>query len=292
MVVYNPIVDVSGLRLIDKMQWKNPDRLAAEFMQDLRDCSGGRLDYQIVQHIVADEFPVKLDGFQYRAHDYVNGFRTHSGLHQPDAVDYGALIKQYDVLARVKAGDLDEVWVFGGPYFGFYESTMGGAGAFFCNAPPIPGTSDCPRRFVVMGFSFERGVGEMLEDLGHRAESTMRQVYRYKAGDAHLFDRFSRYDQVAPGQANVGLMHFAPNSQYDYDWGNSTPVPSCCDDWLAFPPLPDPPRFRKVTTKEWGGGDIREHHKWWFKRLPHANGATDGIANNWWRYVIDPNEVI
>ena len=26
------------------------------------------------------------------------------------------------------------------------------------------------RRFVIMGFSYERGVGEMLENMGHRAE--------------------------------------------------------------------------------------------------------------------------
>ncbi len=287
MVIYNPVVDnATGRRLVEKMDWNDPDSLAAEYIQDIRECSGGIVNYRITERVVADEFPIKQDGFQYRPHDYVNAYRSQNGFHQPDAVDYGAIISEFNILSRIESGELDEVWLFGGPYFGFYESAMGGAGAFFCNAPPIPETSDCRRRFVIMGFNYERGVGEMLEDLGHRAESIMRQVYRYKAGEAHLFDRFARYHQIAPGEANVGLMHFAPNSLYDYDWGNPTPVLSCCDDWYQFPNLPDPANYRTVTSRDWGGGDIRLHHRWWFEHLPRAAGMTEGISNNWWEYVI------
>jgi hypothetical protein len=39
----------------------------------------------------------------------------------------------------VARGEIDEIWLFGGPYFGFYESRMAGPGAFWCNAPPLPG---------------------------------------------------------------------------------------------------------------------------------------------------------
>ena len=66
--------------------------------------------------------------------------------------------------------------MFGGPYFGFYESIMVGEGAYFCNAPPLNKVA-CSRLFVIMGFNYERGVGEMLEDLGHRAESILTHVF-------------------------------------------------------------------------------------------------------------------
>ncbi len=36
---------------------------------------------------------------------------------------------------------------------------------------------------------------------------------------------------------------------------------------------------------------MREHHLWWFRHLPHAGGKTDGVSNNWWDYVRDPNLV-
>ena len=48
---------------------------------------------------------------------------------------------------------------------------------------------------------------------------------------------------------------------------------------------------RKVDATEWGGGDIRLHHKWWFGHLPHAPGETNGISNNWWKYIVDVNSV-
>ncbi len=292
LIIYNPVVDVGkGTRLVEKMGWHDPDWLVNEYIQDINECSSGLVAYKVVERVEADEFPIKLDRFQYRAHDYVNNYRLERGWHSPDAVDYGAIMDKFNILKRIAARELDEVWLFGGPYFGFYESTMGGAGAFFCNAPPLPGTASCPRRFVIMGFNYERGVGEMEEDLGHRAESIMRQVYQFKRGEANLFARYSLYDRVAPGRANVGLMHFAPNSVRDYDWGNPTPVPSCCDDWLLYPSLPNPPNYRMVNSREWGSGDIRLHHKWWLRHLPHADGVTDDISNNWWSYVIDPNLV-
>jgi len=87
----------------------------------------------------------------------------------------------------------------------------------------------------------------------------------------------------------VGTLHYAPNSPTDYEWGVATPVASCADDWLQFPNLPDPPVYRTMTAQDWGGGDMRAHHKWWLKHLPKVAGRTRGAANNWWKYVIDPN---
>lgn len=292
LIIYNPIVDKgSGKRLVETMKWNDPDKLAADYIGDIRACSGGLVKYQIAQRIEVDEIPVKADGFQYQIGDLVAKYFGKGGYHNPDLVDYEAIVSKFNLLTQIANNTIDEVWLFGAPYFGFYESTMGGAGAFWCNAPPIPNTDESPRRFVVMGFNYQRGVGEMLEDLGHRTESIMRQVYRNTQGDANLFERFTLYNQVAPGKANVGLMHFAPNSVRDYDWGNPTPVPSSCDDWLRFPSLPEPPTYRPVTSKDWGNGDIRLHHQWWFYHLPRGAGTTDGISNFWWKYLVDPNEV-
>jgi hypothetical protein len=166
---------------------------------------------------------------------------------------------------------------------------MGGAGAFFCNSNPLPGTTQCPRRFVIMGFSVERGVGEMLESFGHRVEFTLEKVYSQTAQPNNLWKKFSRYDKAFPGQAEVGGIHYAPNSEKDYDWGNPRYIPSRCEDWFNFPNFKS--SVKQVNCAEWGGGEIRAHHKWWLKHLPKAGGRTNGIANNWWQYVLDPNRV-
>jgi hypothetical protein len=140
-----------------------------------------------------------------------------------------------------------------------------------------------------MGFNYERGVGPMLESFGHRVESHLRHAWRHKQGEHNLWEQFIRYDKTSPGQANCGWMHYAPNSKTDYDWGNPDRVLSNCDDWLNFP------EFRGITRlvncRDWGDGDMRAHHKWWFRRLPNAPGSTGGLSNNWWWYGVDPNAV-
>ena len=292
LIVYNPVVDESSdKRLIEEMGWNDPEKLAQGYIDDLRECSGGLVNYTIIDRITANEIPVKVDEFQYTPQTYLNVCRTGQGGHDPDNVDYPSILAKFDLIQRITNNEIDEVWMFGAPYFGFWESTMAGRNSFFLNSEPVKDTDTCPRRFVLMGFNYERGIGEMLEDFGHRTESTMTQVFRYKTGAANLFERYTLYDQVAAGRANIGSVHFAPNSVRDYDWGNMTPVQSCADDWAQFPALPNPPNYRMMDARDWGKGDIRGHHKWWLAHLPQAAGATDGVSNNWWWYVVDPNNV-
>lgn len=269
------------------MGWNDPDDLEARFIDDVRDCSHGRAVYQVTHRIEVDGFPAKADGFGYTPESYFAGMRG-KGFHQPDGVDYHGLLREFDILRRVQEGEIDEVWLFGFPYAGYNESIMGGPGAFWCNAPPLEATQSSERRFVIMGFNYERGVGEMLEDLGHRAESILTQVF-LTAGEDDLFERFTRNEARNPGQAEVGTVHFAPNSQRDYDWGNPRKVLSRCDTWYAFPDLTGDPR--PVNATEWGGGDIRQHHLWWFRHFPHVVGSWRGYLNDWWSYVLDPDRV-
>jgi hypothetical protein len=231
---------------------------------------------------------VKADGFVYSAEDYYQRWHTRTGWPQPDRVDYGRLLAQLQLISRLNEGQFDEVWLFAFPYAGYYESIMAGPGAFWCNAPPLE-NRQAKRRFVIMGFNYERAVGEMLENLGHRVESIMKHLYRNKRGQANLWERFTRYDSLHPGQAECGNVHFAPNSERDYDWGNPRKVISRCDSWLNFPDLGGEGRL--VNCREWGNGDIRQHHLWWLRHLPHVAGSSGGVSHNWWQYVLDPNQI-
>jgi hypothetical protein len=318
-VIHNPIVDRRCRRtLSEALGWNDADTLAAAYIEDVRAASHGELEYQVVARVERDGFPIKADGFRYDAETYLRCWHARRGFHEPDAVDYHALLHEFEVVERVNAEEIDEVWLFGFPWSGCYESLMVGPGAFWCNAPPLAQPAGCPRcrrRFVVMGFNYERDVDCMLEDLGHRTESTMAHVFGGDADDAgtqrrrdaasgvapslhlcvsaslprNLWEHFTRYDLIAPGQASCGNVHFAPNSERDYDWGNPRPVLSDCDDWLSFPNLTGERRL--VDCRDWGNGDMRLHHLWWLARLPHVAGHTDGVSNNWWIYIGDPNNV-
>ena len=57
-------------------------------------------------------------------------------------------------------------------------------------------------------------------------------------------------------------MHHVPNGVMFYDWGN-TP---------ARQPLPN--EGKTETTRNWDGGDTRNHHIWWFDHIPKISGET------------------
>ena len=292
VIVYDPVMDqTTGTTLSQQQSWYRTSDLITSFMLDMIQISGGMARYQIVQRVDLNEFPAKTDGFRYTPQEYMNVLRGAVPPHMPQEVNYNAIINQFNILQRVARNEIDEVWTFGFPHAGFYESIMGGPGAFWCNAPPLKNTEASKRRFVIMGFSFERYVGEMLEAYGHRAESIMEKTFSKLSGEANLWKRFMQYEKIAPGKAACGNIHFAPNSQQDYEWNNLTPVKSECYDWqLNFPNFKGD--VRMVGASEWGSGEIRAHHKWWFNHFPRVAGRRNGIHHNWWQYVAAPQNVI
>jgi hypothetical protein len=291
LVTYNPIIDASsGTTLIQRMHWNNPDDLANTFIQDILETSGGLARFQITQRVELNEFPALSDGYRYDPQTYLAVIQKTQPAHQPEYTNYQAILTGLNVLPRITAREFDEVWLMGFPQAGFYESTMCGVGAFWCNSQPQAWSTGCNRRFVVMGFSSERGVGEMLHSFGHRTESILTQTFAKTQGNANLYAQFALYDKVAPGKAQVGNIHFPPNAESDYDYNNPRKVLSNCYDWYNFPGFKND--IRQVNADEWGNGDMRSLHKWWYKHLPRVAGRTSGVVNNWWQYTMDPNLVV
>jgi hypothetical protein len=292
VIVYDPLIDASSGQTLSAHQgWGRVEDLATGFMTDILQNSHGLARYQVVERIDVAEFPAKIDGFRYTPQTYLDVLRGVDTPHMPQEVDYQAIIGQFSLLNRVARGEIDEVWIFNFPHAGFFESIMAGPKAFWCNAPALKNTNASKRRFVIMGFSYERGVGEMLESFGHRAESMLTKTFKPLSGDDNLWERFARYEKIAPGKAAVGTIHFAPNSERDYDWNNPSIVKSECYDWLLnFPEFKGD--IRRVSASEWGRGEIRAHHQWWLKHIPHTAGRQNGIHHNWWQYIIDPQKVL
>lgn len=163
--------------------WNNTDYLIQHYIETMRQVSANTLAFQIVRKIKVPEYPVLLDGRQYNDATWTqamqndkSAFRDSHGSYM--MADYQRIIRDFNVLPQVKAKEIDEVWMFGGPYFGFYESRMVGKGAFWCNAPAIEQTC---RRFVMMGYNYQRDVKEMVHDFGHRAESILCRQYGSQA---------------------------------------------------------------------------------------------------------------
>lgn len=297
VINFDPIVPSVGKRTHEALGWNDPWSHTIAYINDLKEVSGCWAQYQIVEWHDVNYFAHFTDGFQYSAQEFYDMWRSCGGScnwHSGTA-DYYRIINDFGIAAKVAAGEIDEVFLFGPPFAcAFWEAAMAGPSPYFING----GTYYVPsakRNFAIMGFNYEREVGCMLEDFCHRAECIMSRVYRPPQWwfptwpITNNWDRFRMYDKIKSGEAACGTCHYAPNSQSDYDWGNTTYVWSYCDDWLYnWPNLLGVKRW--VNCSEWGNGDMRLHHLWWLKHIPRKPGVNaDGKQNNWWKYFCDFN---
>lgn len=300
---FDPYCPAHGNRTTHEVfGWNDPHALATGYINDLNAASGGWCNYEIVDWVDVNYHAPFQDGFQWNPDDYVTAWQTQTGLHDGTA-DYVRLLtdstlphNQPETMAdRILYDEIDEVFFFGAPTgSAFWEASMAGPSPFFVNG----GCYDVPQaghNFVVMGFNYERDVDCMLEDFLHRTECVMSRVYPSPDWwfptfpPTNNWDKFRMIDMKGPGESAVGMCHFAPNSESDYDWGNSRYVWSTCDDWLYnWPNLLGGVTRRWVNCSEWGDGDMRLHHVWWLNHLPKAPGLnSDGRQNNWWKYTCD-----
>lgn len=285
----NPILPSEHNRRLHAVcGWPDPQVLAAGYEADVEAAARGSVDYQVVEWRDLDEWPRKTDGFRYNDLSYMVAWRQTRSFHSPDGLDYPFAMSSQGVEALINAGTVDEVWLFGAPYFGYWESAMAGPGAFFINGG-VYTSVPTNRPFAIMGFNYERGVAEMLHDLCHRTESTMRRVFGSwnHAPFQHDWDRFSAVDITSPGQSGCGNCHYPPNATSDYDYANPRIVLSNAEDWLNYPNRTG--ATTPVSRNNWGGPDYhRNFMKWWFTRLPNAHGLrTDWRQHNWWKYIFD-----
>ena len=140
-------------------------------MTDILQMSGGLARYQIVQRIDVDGFPAKVDGYHYDAETYLNVIRGVTRPYMPQEADYYAIIERFNILELVARGmRLMRSGSLTSPTRDFTNRSWADRAPFGAMHLRSGTQKSAGRRFVIMGFSYERGVGEMLENMGHRAE--------------------------------------------------------------------------------------------------------------------------
>ena len=285
---YDPVHE--GKRLHELFGWNDPRRMAEGFVADMEQASGGRLKLEIAEWRDLNEIYAREDGGRFTVEEYVRNRRSGKGWPEKIMADYPRIFAEQGVAPMIDDGRVDEVWIFSDHYFGIWEASMAGPGAFFINGgvyPEVP----VKRPFAFFGFNYERGVAEMVHNASHRTECTMNRVY----GQWNLkeprsnWDKFSANHDQSQGRAGVGTCHWPPNAQHDYDYSNLRVVESWADDFLNYPDLTG--KTQKVSVRTWspdGKDPHRDYLRWYFTRLPKAAGVNpDGRRNNWWRYLYD-----
>src|SRR5690242_7906353 len=177
---YDPILrGKGGIRLSQFMKWGDAHTMTADIVTHLREASGGFANYRVVQVIDVDGFPQKRDGFKYDEKSFLEMWADRNKAHQPDSVSYAAIFEEFGLVDRIKKEGIQEVWLWGAPYFGWDEYAMKIPGdllyyptdnPWFYRPYDIP---ECGKTVWVMGWNYERGEAEAIHSFGHRVEGIL-----------------------------------------------------------------------------------------------------------------------
>ena len=180
---FDPLM-ADGSALTVERSWGDPVALDRAYEADVATASSGIVDLRLAHQTTVRTYPAKPGGFVFTNESYLSCLDAASGDRCADLIDYGSVLgTTYDArfgsaCEALRRGRVDEVWLWGGPWFGYLEQLA------------VAPRTLCPsvdRTFVVMGFNYERGEAEMLHDLGHRAESLIQPAIGLA-----LWDRFRR----------------------------------------------------------------------------------------------------
>lgn len=298
VISYDPVLRTrAGQRLSQYMKWNDARAMTDAVVDALREASGGYAGYHVVDFRTVDAYPVKRDGYQYDERGFLEMWGDRDRAHQPDTVSYAAIFRRFGIERKVRRGEIQEVWLWGAPYFGWDEYAMKIPGdriyyptdnPWFYRPYDIP---DCGRTVWVMGFNYERGVAEAVHSFGHRVEGILsltvgRGIWDDKRTPDNIWNRFTHQAKTFADDAQVGNVHGGPNAEEGYDYAQKRTVMSGANNWLRYPDISGPKQ--PVSCETWGGPDYHLNYmKWWLGHLPKAPGVTDGFYNNWWRYVVD-----
>lgn len=296
LLIFNPTYS-NGQTLIQNRGWEDPDSLTSQAIAWWKTTSRGRVNYSVAQRLVVNDFTYLEDGRKYTEATFEACLANDANCYKDQysnwmMMDYEKMLVDYGICGKLNSGEIDELWMYGGPYFGFYESRMAGPGAFFYNSSPIT-SSNCGKRIAIMGYSYERALAEIIEDFGHRFEFTLYHVFRNSGSTIPMW----RYFMARPGSSvagtnyGIGNTHSPANTSKDYEWDNPTVVNSFATDFFENYPNFSTSRTTQVSCATWGCTQLG-YFRWMFQHMPTYPGtAQNGTKLDWWGYLFDPNTV-
>ncbi len=319
VVEVNPYLKTkNNIKASEYLGFNGYEKLAVdEIIEDLEYGSRGYIDGEIIDWIDINEFhtytkQIKLDNGKMSnrldEETWLNIMKDGMwyGHWDKDKVkeiggfiyDYEYIMNKLKLIERRNNNEFDQVWIVNIDPMVSYESMMVGRTAYWVNGTPI--IKDC-KNFVIMNVSISRRDAN-LECTGHMTEQILDAVFKpsynsYQKNAIKVTDidnlnpweRFTLNEYTSPGYSSVGNIHFAPNSERDYDWTNEKKVNSSWEDWLNYPNLNG--KTQLTNYKAWvpegkENESCRYHHRWWFYLMPNINGVDkNGYLNNWWKYI-------
>ncbi len=299
VLIYDPILESEGgKRLTEHVKANDPVEYSYILRNVIREASWGYINYEIVDIIRVDSYPIKVDGFRYTDESFADVRKTQK--RQPATSSYRGFFTENNLLERFQKEDITELWVWGASGMHFDEFAM-----YIPNRAARFGPTDNPwlyrpydipeelgRTTWVMGFNYEVGADNMIHSYTHRVESmaalAMADGVWETYGRRDPWNVFSWLEMDHTGTpSQVGNCHVPPNGQSGYDYNNARRVMSWADNWSNYPDVRGKPRL--ISSTEWGNNQFG-YQKWILEHVPKFPGHTDFGYNNWWVYIANTDE--
>lgn len=299
VVVYNPVLEREGGKtLIEHIGANDPVEYSHVLVNVIREASWGYVNYEIVDIITVDGYPVKVDGFRYTDETFLSVRKTQKW--QPSPSSYRKIFEENHLIERCRREQISEIWLWGASGMHFDEFAMYIPKRYARFAPtdnpwfyrPYDIPAEVGRTVWVMGFNYEVGPDNMIHSYTHRVESIVALAVGRGIWDTHgrrdPWNVFSFLELDHPGApSQVGNCHVPPNGQEGYDYNNKRRVFSWADNWYHYPDLRGKPR--QLSSWEWGNNQFG-FQKWILEHLPKYPGSTRHGYNNWWVYIANTDE--
>lgn len=126
VIHFDPLID--GVRALSVAQgWNDPIALQDQYRADVSQASDGIVTQRLVRVSVVREYPVKADGFRFTNASYLGCLADSSPGYCGELIDYRAVLNIVfearigSACTAIDQGRVDEVWLWGGPWFGYLE---------------------------------------------------------------------------------------------------------------------------------------------------------------------------
>lgn len=196
------------------------------------------------------------------------------GWYRPD---YQKILSDLNICNYVENLGVKEVWMWGYHYGDIepVESNMAGPYGDISNSERIADMPVCSKTYILYNYNYSRSAGEAVHDHIHQMEKELEYM------DTSLFwDRFVRPYGSTTSTNNCGWAHMPPNTPTSYDYGNTTALPTRCEDWH-----PDQTgTVQNLNCNRWGCTDIG-FFQWWMQNLPGKDNGLSYLGKplrNWW----------
>ncbi len=302
VIAFNPTLQSSGKSLSQTRGWRTPISLF-RYVDEFMNKHG--FDYVLADYKDVKDlswYP-KPDGFTYTESTYLDVLDGKSKKHDPDRIDMQLVLNdpRLGICSKVKNNGIDEVWLIGGPWFGFHEWYFVGPSNF---ADMV--TTQCGNKMVpIMGLSYEASLPNAVHSFMHRFEFTLSRVISGvgSSDDVGYTQTYSPSDDygmfVAQPRHTVtggcGNIHYPPNTtnNAEYKYNSKVYAKTYCELYksrLVNPYTKEARPSKDINCSAWGCTAIG-YYDYWMRSLPRLSGnrvySDRIIYNDWTKYLLD-----